>query len=73
VRPPPSLCSIVSAALVPAFGPKVLPRGEHQEAGLVEPGGVGMAAVLIDLEVDEPLRIQAIDVLRQALDERLGS
>jgi hypothetical protein len=39
VRPPPSLCSIVSAALVLAFGPR-FSLGEHQESGLVEPDGV---------------------------------
>lgn len=39
IRPPPSLCSIVSAALVLAFGPR-FSLGEHQEAGLVEPDGV---------------------------------
>jgi len=38
MRPPPSLCSIVSAALVLAFGSR-FSLGEHQEAGLVEPDG----------------------------------
>ena len=38
MRQPPSLCSIVSAALVLAFGPR-FSLGEHQEAGLVEPDG----------------------------------
>ncbi len=38
MRPPPSLCSIVWAALVLAFGPR-FSLGEHQDAGLVEPDG----------------------------------
>lgn len=33
------------------------------------PGGRDMAEVLIDLESDELLRLQAIDVLRQSLGE----
>jgi hypothetical protein len=33
------------------------------------PDGGGMAEVLIDLEADELLRIQAIDVLRRSLSQ----
>lgn len=39
MRPPPSLCSIVSPALEQAFGTR-FSLGEHQEAGLGEPDGV---------------------------------
>jgi hypothetical protein len=42
MRPPPSLCSIASVALVLAFGPRFSLR-EHQEDGLVEPDGVALA------------------------------
>jgi hypothetical protein len=36
------------------------------------PDGLGMAEVLMDLEADELLRIQAIDLLRQSLEDPGG-
>lgn len=56
---------------------RVLTAPSHVRADVIRQfheraDGRGMADVLIDLEADELLRIRAIEVLRQSLDERLA-